>query len=91
VPEKESMSPEAPTTVAQPDALDKQNEADARQLQELSVLDEDLCAICMESEKTHIVIPCGHQCICGPCSEAVTDKQCPVCRQECSGVFRVFR
>jgi hypothetical protein len=89
MPEKDSMSPEAPTMVTQPDALDKQNEADAHQ--ELSVLDEDLCAICMESEKTHIVIPCGHQCLCGPCSEAVTDKQCPVCRQECSGVFRVFR
>lgn len=66
VPEKETVSPEAPTTVAQPDALNKQNEADARQLQEFSVLDEDLCAICMENEKTHIVIPCGHECICGP-------------------------
>jgi hypothetical protein len=73
----------------EPDPLDIPDEADAQQ--EPVDLDEDLCAICMDREKTHIVIPCGHECLCGPCSEVVTDKECPVCRQECSGVFRVFR
>lgn len=37
------------------------------------------CVICLENEKTHVFIPCGHHAICGKCSKRVWSN-CPVCR-----------
>jgi len=31
--------------------------------------DAGLCVICLESERTHALIPCGHKCLCGKCAE----------------------
>ena len=36
------------------------------------------CIICFVNPKSHIAVPCGHQCACGDCSAQMTD--CPVCR-----------
>ena len=33
---------------------------------------------CFTNPKTHIAVPCGHQCSCGNCSAQM--KECPVCR-----------
>jgi len=39
------------------------------------------CVVCLTSEKTHVVQPCGHHCVCAPCSAWALDQQkCPVCR-----------
>ena len=37
------------------------------------------CIVCFDRPKTHLAAPCGHQCVCGPCS--ATMKQCPYCRE----------
>ena len=29
------------------------------------------CVICLENEADHVVIPCGHQCLCGDCAKKV--------------------
>lgn len=30
-----------------------------------------ICVICLENEADHVVIPCGHQCLCGSCAKKV--------------------
>ena len=49
---------------------------------------EDECVICLSGEKTHAVVPCGHQCICYSCSSVV--QKCPICRTPSSMTMRVF-
>merc|ERR1712008_429970 len=42
--------------------------------------DQDACVVCLDEAKSHILVPCGHQCVCGPCSELLAQGHCPVCR-----------
>ena len=46
--------------------------------------DDDMCVICLQETKTHLLVPCGHQCVCGPCSEQISaaSRTCPVCRAD---------
>ena len=30
--------------------------------------DANLCVVCLEDERTHILYPCGHRCLCGKCA-----------------------
>jgi len=49
--------------------------------------------VCMEQEKTHIFIPCGHKCVCKACADVVmkdVGAKCPLCRKKASQVYRVF-
>jgi len=50
------------------------------------------CVVCMESEKSHILVPCGHQCVCEVCAvNLVSTKQaCPVCRAPVLQVIKVY-
>jgi hypothetical protein len=43
--------------------------------------DDSLCVICLEKTKTHVLVPCGHRCVCEACS-VMTSQQCPICRQD---------
>jgi hypothetical protein len=36
------------------------------------------CSICMLGSKSHLAVPCGHQCACEDCAAQM--KLCPVCR-----------
>ena len=36
------------------------------------------CIVCFSNPKSHVAVPCGHQCACGDCSALM--KECPVCR-----------
>ena len=40
------------------------------------------CVICLDSEKTMLVVPCGHKCMCEPCAVALRGAggRCPLCR-----------
>jgi hypothetical protein len=58
------------------------------------------CVVCWEGKKDHVLIPCGHLCLCEGCcnnmlvsgegGQRKVNGQCPVCRQEVSGFLRVF-
>ena len=52
------------------------------------------CVVCLDEENDHIMIPCGHKCVCKVCSDKIMamghDKLCPICRQGISIVYRVF-
>eukprot|EP00964_Phaeocystis_antarctica_P049374 scaffold28640_cov75-Phaeocystis_antarctica.AAC.6 len=36
------------------------------------------CIVCFSNPKSHVAVPCGHQCACSNCSALM--KECPVCR-----------
>jgi hypothetical protein len=50
------------------------------------------CVICMNNPQTHIIIPCGHKCLCEKCSIEYLEKIniCPICRQNVQKLQRVF-
>jgi len=47
------------------------------------------CTICMTNLSTRAVVPCGHLCVCGPCSKRISN-QCPVCRGHANSIIRIF-
>ena len=51
------------------------------------------CSVCLHALKTHAFVPCGHKCVCGPCSLEMRtrgSRQCPVCRMLYTSCLRVF-
>ena len=46
------------------------------------------CVICMEREKSHVFVPCGHLCVCLECSGGMT--HCPMCCGSAVMVVRVY-
>eukprot|EP00662_Eupelagonemidae_sp_cell21_P036213 gene36213-22575_t len=51
-----------------------------------------VCAVCYDHPADHCVVPCGHQCACGPCLIAVRsgDGLCPICRCEIKDILKVY-
>jgi hypothetical protein len=55
--------------------------------------EETMCVVCMDAAKDHIIVPCGHQCVCARCAEQLTKTRspmCPVCREPIIQTMRVF-
>ena len=53
--------------------------------------DDRQCAICLDAESTHALVPCGHRCVCAVCAErALRSGQCPLCREPCDTALRVY-
>lgn len=54
------------------------------------VVDETkICRICTVSDKTHVLVPCGHYCMCEECANALMRNpplKYPACRGVSSGV-----
>lgn len=50
------------------------------------------CPICLNGPKTHIIIPCGHICLCENCSFKIMDinKSCPICNTIVDGIYKVY-
>jgi hypothetical protein len=53
---------------------------------------ERTCVICMNNPQTHLIIPCGHKCLCEKCSVEHLEKltTCPICREKVQHFQRVF-
>jgi hypothetical protein len=51
--------------------------------------EETQCVVCMDAAKTHIVLPCGHMCVCEACAQLLRDR-CPVCRGPIERITQVF-
>jgi hypothetical protein len=51
--------------------------------------EETMCVVCMDAAKTHIVLPCGHMCVCEACAQLLRDR-CPVCRGPIERITQVF-
>jgi hypothetical protein len=49
--------------------------------------------VCFDAPKEYAIVPCGHQCMCGPCAEQLTKTRtpmCPVCRGPIRETMKVF-
>jgi len=50
-----------------------------------------LCVVCIDQEKTNVVVPCGHLCLCEVCTEQLPKPiKCPVCRCGAREIVRVY-
>jgi hypothetical protein len=55
--------------------------------------EETMCVVCFDAPKDHIIVPCGHQCVCARCAELLTSTRtptCPVCRAAIRETVKVF-
>lgn len=60
---------------------------------DLSLLENaDKCPICLDGIKTHIIVPCGHKCLCEECSNLIknNNKDCPICNNKVENIYKVF-
>jgi len=49
---------------------------------------ECTCVVCLDGPKSHILFPCGHQCLCEKCAELINI--CPVCRKKVANKCKVY-
>ena len=47
-----------------------------------------LCVFCLVEPADHVLLPCGHVCVCKSCAALVTT--CPMCRADVSERKRVY-
>ncbi|KAH3765853.1 von willebrand factor type A domain protein [Pelomyxa schiedti] len=50
------------------------------------------CSVCMMEAADFLVVPCGHQCGCEMCLNAIkySSNECPICRRPIDTIVRVF-
>lgn len=56
-------------------------------------VDAKSCCLCLDAPKTHIVLPCGHKCLCASCAAGFHEgggRFCPLCRSPMDRVQQVF-
>jgi len=56
-----------------------------------AVAESSECAVCM-GQKNHVLIPCGHLCVCEHCAGSImaSSQQCPVCRSAVVQILKVY-
>ena len=57
--------------------------------------DREHCVVCMSTKKTHLLVPCGHMCVCEGCAASIQnvnreDRKCPICRTVSVQIIKVF-
>ena len=50
--------------------------------------DKDICVVCLDATRTHVLINCGHFHYCGTCVKLI--KRCSICRSEDISSIRVY-
>ena len=57
---------------------------------ETGELERRLCVICHEKEKSIVLLPCRHMCLCADCADHDSLVDCPLCRRSIAHKFSVF-
>lgn len=52
--------------------------------------EQRLCVICQERDKSVVLLPCRHLCICDQCAEYDQLRVCPLCRRDIESKFAVY-
>ena len=52
--------------------------------------EQRLCVVCQEAEKTTLLMPCRHLCLCGGCSARPEVALCPLCRAPIADRIAVY-
>lgn len=57
--------------------------------------DSKLCIVCMENNKDHVIIPCGHICLCINCKQEYYDNDeaatCPLCQCKIEKIMKTYQ
>lgn len=48
------------------------------------------CVVCLDGKKTHLLVPCGHLCLCENCSNQLNDGKCPICRRQYEKIIQCY-
>ncbi|XP_043224669.1 E3 ubiquitin-protein ligase RNF26-like [Amphibalanus amphitrite] len=50
------------------------------------------CVVCLDQDKSVILLPCRHVCLCEPCGRQVGagDRRCPMCREFIQDALKVY-
>lgn len=68
-------------------ALENQKQELQDEKEELE--DEKLCLICYDKERSHLITPCFHLCLCHGCAGKIVNR-CPMCKGQIGQIQRVF-
>lgn len=69
------------------------------QSMDLASLEDDChneCVICMTNQRTHVLVPCGHRCVCEECAARLLSsavplhRLCPTCRTPLTDVIKLY-
>lgn len=52
--------------------------------------EQRMCVVCQEHEKSVVLLPCRHLCVCDTCSTHDLLKVCPLCREPIAHKISVF-
>ena len=95
-----SPPPPPPSTPPPPPSSDAaaasslQAQLEALQLRLREQEERMLCVVCLERTRSHVLLPCGHKCLCSSCVDTVlgtgADAVCPLCRTPIQKAQRVF-
>ena len=44
--------------------------------------------VCLNASRDHVLVPCGHACVCDECCRTVT--LCPICRAPVERAVRLY-
>ena len=47
-----------------------------------------LCVVCMDAEKSVMMVPCNHLCVCAGCAQSLS--RCPMCMSDVTGKTSVY-
>ena len=50
--------------------------------------ESSVCSVCLTNRKEYAIVPCGHFCVCGDCSDMLL--QCPLCRSPMRSVLKIY-
>ena len=53
--------------------------------------EEHPCILCLDRERDHCCVPCGHVVYCGVCVVGQTSTRCPVCRTTYRNIIKIYR
>ena len=53
------------------------------------------CVVCMDADRTHAFIPCGHLCVCKGCVDHFNvvdgNGKCPMCKEVVVSIYRIYQ
>ncbi|CEL92198.1 unnamed protein product [Vitrella brassicaformis CCMP3155] len=62
-------------------AAHERQQAELRQQMQRQMEERTDCQVCHEIERSVVLQPCGHFCICQQCAQNLQPPECPLCRQ----------
>jgi CRISPR/Cas system-associated protein Cas10 (large subunit of type III CRISPR-Cas system) len=52
--------------------------------------EERNCVVCLDAQRTHACLPCGHKVLCESCSNFILGSTCPICRKKVEYVAKIY-